>query len=554
MAPTVTTLIPRAAKPPAPAPPMQRSMSHTQEFKLQRSLRLRHVPVEAKRRDRAAIGVGIAATVLSIAACVHFYLAHQLLGYQDAYSHLEISRRILTGRTTGLAQLGAIWLPLPHLLQSLFAWNGTLYSTGLAGAIVSMAAYVACAVLIYRIIRVFSPRQAWPAIAAAAVFMTSPNMLYQQSTAMDELPFFAFALMATDGLVRWGQTKRPTYLLRAAVATMLAMLCRYEAWFLAGMFTITVLIMARRTGHSWRDIRGLTAVFAIFGVLAASCGWLLYNWAVTGVPINFLVGSNSSVDQMGKRHTDVEIGSWSRTLHAYGGVLVADIGIVVLAIAALGLLVFLIFERFSARSLPIIALATIIPFFIITIERGQEPIGVPPVNPYLLNLRFGLVALLPAALFIGYLIARLPRRTAVAASVLAILGLAAISANTFREHNVVTTQEAAEDFNAQAVQAQAGEFLQTHTTGPIMLNLVGNERVAFPVLDRVIYEGTKMGQTNIWKQALRDPRSVDAHIVLMRKSDQHGNDDVYIALHDTPQMGAYHQIFANADYIVYQLG
>src|SRR5262249_44379464 len=220
--------------------------------------------------DPFAIGVVIVASVVSIAACVHFYLAHQILGYQDAYSHLEISRRVLVGRTTGIAQLGAIWLPVPHILQSVFAWNGTLYETGLAGAFVSMAAFVVCVIRIYRIVRVFTPQLVWPALAAAAVFMTNANVLYQQSTPMDELPFYAFSLLATDGLVRWADTKRASHLLRAAIACMLAMLCRYEAWFLAVIFTIAVPIIARRIGHSWRDVRGLSGLFAMFGVAAAA--------------------------------------------------------------------------------------------------------------------------------------------------------------------------------------------------------------------------------------------------------------------------------------------
>ncbi len=513
----------------------------------------RRVTAEKTRRDPVAIGVAIVATVLSVAACVYFYRAHQLLGYQDAYSHLEISRRFLVGRTTGIAQLGAIWLPAPHILQAAFAWNPTLYATGLAGAFVSMISYVTCATLIYRIVRVFSPLLAWPAVAAAAVFMTDANMLYQQTTAMDELPFYAFALLTTDGLVRWADTKRASHLLRAAVACMLAMLCRYEAWFLGGIFTIAVLIMARRMGHSWRDVRGLTGLFATFGVVTAAGGWLLYNWAITGSPVNFLFGANSSSDQMAKRTTDVEIGSWSRTVRAYAGVLVSDHGILILAVAALGLVVLVTVDRFSARSVPILALTSLIPFFILTIERGQEPIGIPPVNPYLLNLRFGLVAALPAALLIGYLFTRLPKRFAVAASLVAIIGVTAISANAFAHHRLATVQEAAEDFNAQSMQARTGDFLKAHTTGPVLINLVGNERVAFPILDRVIYEGSKSGQTNIWTAALRDPHAVGADVIVMRNSPQHGADETYLTLHGKPALASYQMIYSNIDYSVYQI-
>jgi hypothetical protein len=219
-----------------------------------------------------------------------------------------------------------------------------------------------------------------------------------------------------------------------------------------------------------------------------------------------------------------------------------------------GLIAILAAERFSARSLPILGLATIIPFYLATIEGGQEPIGVPPINGYLLNFRFAPVAALPAALFIGYLLSRLPRRLAIGAAVLLTLGVSVASANTFRQHNLVTVEEAALDLVDQNTQAATGDFLQHHTTGPILLNLVGNERVAFPVIDRVIYEGTRQAKTNIWRSALQNPQAVGATIVVMRTSVAHGADDVYTALNGSPALAAYHVLLANDDYTVYGLG
>jgi hypothetical protein len=523
----------------------------TQEIRLRLSHQRRRENSQPAPRDRVAVGVAITAAAVSIAACVYFYREPGLLGYHDSYAHLEIGRRLLVGRTTGIAQLGAIWLPLPHILQAALAWNWTLYITGLAGAIVSMTSFVVSATLIYRIVRVFSPNSVAPGIVAATVFMLNPNMLYHQTTAMDELPFYAFALAAIFGLIRWADTKRPTYVLSAAIASMLAMLCRYEGWFLAGVLTVMVLIMARQTGHSWRDARGLAATFATFGAMTASTAWLIYNWLVAGSPLNFLYGPHSSADQMSRRTTDVQIGSWSKTLRTYGDAMVADHGWLVLALAALGLVVFLAFERFSARSLPVLALSTIVPFYLHAIEAGQIPIGVPPVNEYLLNLRFALVALLPAALVIGYLVARLPRRAVLIASILTVVALTAVNANVFRQDNVVTVREVSQHLADQALQADVGDFLEQQTAGPILLNLVGNERTAFPVLDRVIYEGTKSGNANIWSQALRSPQSVGAQVVLMRNSKQHGVDEVYAALHNKPAMAKYRVVLKNEDYTVY---
>ena len=531
------------------APPV----TPTQEFRILRALRSRHEVRTTATRDWAAFVVTGTAATLSLLACVYFFRQHLLLGYHDTYAHLEISRRVLTGRTTGIAQLGTIWLPVPHMLQALFAWNSTLYLSGLAGAFVSMASFVGCSTLIYRIARIFSPQRSWPAVAAASVFMTNPNLLYHQTTAMDELPFLVFALAATYRLIQWATTSRATLLLEAAIATMLAMLCRYEGWFLAGVFTIVVLVVARRSGHTWRDVRGLTGMFAAFGVLTASSGWLFYNLLITGNPLNFLYGPNSSADQMAQRHTDVAIGSWSTTVRAYTGALLADHGITILVAAAAGLVVFVLIERGSNRSLPVLALSTIIPFYLFIIERGQAPIEVPPVNPSLLNLRFGLIAALPAALLIGYLLSRLPARLAVIASIVVTVAATSISAATFRSHDLVTVAEVKLHLIDQESQTDVGDFLARQTSGPILLNLVGNERLAFPVIDRVIYEGTRDGRVNVWSSALRDPRTVGATIVVMRASGKKRADDVYTALHDSPAMAAYHEVYANGDFKIYQL-
>lgn len=129
-----------------------------------------------------------------------------------------------------------------------------------------------------------------------------------------------------------------------------------------------------------------------------------------------------------------------------------------------------------------------------------------------------------------------------------------LAVQAFGHHALITTAEADEDLAAQADQIKVADFLRDHTTGPILLNLVGNERAAYPVLDRVIYEGTKIGQKNAWTRALSSPASVDAHIVLMRSGGSRGPDDIYTALHNKPAMAAYHVVFHTDAYTVYQLG
>jgi hypothetical protein len=503
--------------------------------------------------DRTALAVGLVAALLSTVSTYYYFRHHLILGYQDSFSHLEISRRVIAGLSPGIAQLGGIWLPVPQLLQDLFSWNDTLYRTGLAGSAVSMACYVASVVLLYRLIRVYSGKRKWPAVAGAMVFATNVNVLYQQSTSMDELPFYAFTIAAIYYLVKWGETKNPTNLLVASIASTLAMLCRYEGWFLAGIYVICVFLMALRLGYSWRDSRGLALVSAVLGLLMAMAGWLLYNYLIFNNPLNFENGPNSSAAQMAQRHNDINIGNWSLTLKGYGYAVVSDLGLAMITAAAVGLVVFLAAERFSARSVPVFGLLTIVPFFLVTLEAGREPMSMPQQSG-LLNYRFGLVVAIPAAILVGYLFTRLPRPVGLPAALISVLALAALSGQSFERHQVVLATEAAQDLSAQAAQTEAGNFLVQRTTGPILLDVVQNERVGFDVVDRTIYDGTKESGTNQWAAVLRNPQAYDIRVIVMRlPNPAEPVDVVYFALHNSPRLRSYRLIYQSPAYLIYGL-
>jgi hypothetical protein len=504
-------------------------------------------------RDRMVLAVGLIAAVLSIASTYYYFRHHLILGYQDSFSHLEISRRVAAGLSPGIAQLGGIWLPVPQLLQDLFSWNDLLYQTGLAGSAVSMACFVASTVLLYRLIRVYSGERKWPAVTGAMVFATNVNVLYQQSTSMDELPFYAFTSVAIYYLVKWGETKNPTNLLPASVASMLAVLCRYEGWFLAAVYFVCVIVMALRFGYSWRDARGLALSHAIFGLLIPMSAWLLYNYLIFGNPLNFENGPASSAAQMAERHIDINIGNWPLTLEGYSYAVSSDLGLAVIAVAALGLVVFLVAERFSARSVPVLGLLAIVPFFLWTLEAGIEPLSMPQQSG-LTNYRFGLVVVIPAAILIGYLITRLPRLAVLPAALASVAALALISGQSFGRHQVVLATEAGQDLSAQQAQIQAGNFLMKHTTGLILLDIVQNERAGFDVVDRTIYDGTREAGINQWAAVLRDPQAYGIRVIVMRlPNPAEPVDVVYSALRDSPRLKSYRLIYHSPSYLIYGL-
>src|SRR3989344_6014494 len=84
----------------------------------------------------------ILAVILSIAATGYAFVNDIIVAYGDAESHLNIAKRVLDSITPGFAQLGGIWLPLPHILMLPFIKFDFLWRTGLAGSIVSGVAYI----------------------------------------------------------------------------------------------------------------------------------------------------------------------------------------------------------------------------------------------------------------------------------------------------------------------------------------------------------------------------------------------------------------------------
>jgi hypothetical protein len=503
--------------------------------------------------DWTAVAVGFIAGALSAASTFYYFRHHLVLGYQDSFSHLEISRRVVAGLSPGIAQLGGVWLPVPQLLQAMLSWNDTLYRTGLAGSAVSMSCYVASAVLLYKLIRVLSGGRRWPAVAGAMVFASNVNVLYQQATPMDELPFYAFTIAAIYYLVQWGETRNPTKLLTGSMASMLAVLCRYEGWFLAGVYVICVIVMARRLGYSWRDTRGLAFISGVFGLIIPVAAWMLYNYMIFDNPLYFADGPQSSAAQVTQRHETLNVGNWALTVRGYGYAVRSDLGLGVIMAAALGLVVFLAAERFSARSIPVCGLLAVLPFYLYALESGQVPMSMPGQSG-LLNYRFGLVAAIPAAILIGCLLARLARSVVPVAAMATALGLAAISAASFASHQVVLATEAAQDLSAQAGQIAAGNFLAGHTTGLILIDIIQNERVGFTVVDRTIYVGTKEAGRNQWPAVLADPRAYAVRVIVMRlPSPAEPADAVYAALHDSPRLSPYHVVYRSQSYLIYEL-
>ena len=77
--------------------------------------------------------------VWGIVAALVYFTQGLTLSHYDAKGHLVVARRVIDSLTPGWQQIGAVWLPLPHLLNLLPVQVDVLYRTGASGVAISIA-------------------------------------------------------------------------------------------------------------------------------------------------------------------------------------------------------------------------------------------------------------------------------------------------------------------------------------------------------------------------------------------------------------------------------
>ncbi|HLG59485.1 MAG TPA: hypothetical protein VI485_29370 [Vicinamibacterales bacterium] len=222
-----------------------------------------------------------AAAILAGLAAWLFYLNEGLvLAHYDAKAHLVVARRVIDSLTPGWRQIGAVWLPLPHLIQLLPTQIDVLYRTGAFGSLVSVGCFGIATWAMARLVLSITGSHVG-ALASAALFVLNPNLLYVQSTPMTEPLLLALTLLSVLWLHEWISSpatdhvpSKLGWILFAAAWT------RYEAWPILGA------ALAAAAFAMWR--RGLP-----FDVLASRM-WRVARWPAAAVGL-FLVLSRLTV-------------------------------------------------------------------------------------------------------------------------------------------------------------------------------------------------------------------------------------------------------------------
>jgi hypothetical protein len=502
------------------------------------------------RREETYIVLG--ASVVSIVAFLFFYGQGTTLGYKDMYSHLEIGRRVVVGQSTGFGQLGGIWLPLQHILMIPLVWNNFLYLTGLAGSLLSMAAYVTSVVAVFKIVRLLTDSRLG-GYTAALVFGLNPGVLYLQSTALTELLMYAALLLAVLGVLKWLKTDNYNFLMLAAFSTFALTLTRYEGWVMAIVLVAVVVYSCIRRGFPFakgdQKGQGLTLTFMSFALLGI-VAWMVWNGLIFGDPMNWVKGEYSSSEQVSTQQL-TQVGDLQASVMTYYYGMLGNMPVVLMIAALAGLVVLFIREKFSPESVLVMSTIVIIPFFMYGLFTGQQPMRVAQIDGDLYNLRFGVFAVIPASIMIGYLVGQATFklvRPVLAISAAVLVGAFFVVSFADNGEQIITQQEARSSINGMSEQAEVGDFLADKTRGRILMESFNNERALFEVQPRVVYEGAKF-----WDSALIDPTGArNAIDVIVMRTEPGNTDKVYDDLYEAPVMYEYSQVLETDHYRVYE--
>jgi len=235
----------------------------------------------------------IAATIGG-AAAVRYYVLGLTLSHYDARGHLIVARRIIDSITPGWQQIGAVWLPLPHLLNMLPVQIDAFYRTGASAVAISIVSFAAATAAIAWIVLLLTESAA-AALAASAVFALNPNIVYLQATPMTEPLLLGLTTLGIGLLIasNGSATGRPA---RAGVVLALACLTRYEAWPVTYAALAAALWTRWRSGDSVSTAARSVARVAVYPTVAI-LAFALFSRVVVGqwfVSSDFFVPDNKA--------------------------------------------------------------------------------------------------------------------------------------------------------------------------------------------------------------------------------------------------------------------
>ncbi|HVT01502.1 MAG TPA: hypothetical protein VHE53_04720 [Patescibacteria group bacterium] len=481
--------------------------------------------------------IGLLLIVVSV-ICYLYFLNNGLgLSYNDARSHLDIGRRVVEGLKPGIAQLGSVWLPLPHLLMVPTIWNDFMWHTGLSGAIISMISFVTTGILIYLILKELGVKIIGR-LVGVLIFAFNLNVLYLQSTAMTELLLLATMTAAAYELLLWFKKDNILDLIKSAFFVMLASLVRYDGWFLfvfAG-FLIAIEVFRKRGYKQTEGILILFATLAGFGILL----WFGWNLLIFHDPLYFIFGpyaAHTQQEQLAAAGNLATKGDLLFSIKVYLYAIAYNCNTFISVLGVIGAAVLWLDKKLNT-SIKIAATVLVAPliFNIIALYGGQSVLFIQGLSGNTwFNVRYGIYVLPSIAIFVGYLIQKSGKLRPVLIGLIMFVLLL-----SFLNFDAVTIDDARVGSSQKNVSQVSG-WLHNNANKPgfILVSAASHDAIIFSSgypMSKFIHEGTGA----YWIDATTSPDRW-ARWIVMRTNDN--NDATFRLVSKT-------KAWRNGDYIL----
>jgi hypothetical protein len=405
----------------------------------------------ALRGNWGALAIAAITFLFGTYAALYYSRVGLALAHYDARAHLVVARRILDSLTPGWQQIGAVWLPLPHVLNMLPVQIDAWYRSGASAIALSVTSMAVAAWALTR----FTVRTTGSVIggaAGAALLMLNPNLVYLQSTPMTEPLLIATCFVAILLTAAWVQAKGDADRRAAGWAIVAACMTRYEAWPVCAALIALAWLALLRQGQPAAASLGRTIGLAIYPALAlvlfsANSRWTTGTWFV---PPGFFVPENEALGHAALAFTQVRDSVQALSGDAWLWPAIASSLVILVAVAR---------RRESAPLLLVLALAAaaVLPWY--AFYQGHP-----------LRVRYGLPLVAASAALTATGIGLLWRAVRVPAAVAVVLW-AALQSSPFTAHAPMIA-EAQRDATNKIGRGTVTNYLRDHWDGtPIMMSM-----------------------------------------------------------------------------------
>jgi hypothetical protein len=512
--------------------------------------------------------VVLIAFVAAVLATTHYYYLGDIIAYGDAESHLNIAKRVISSLTPGFAQLGGIWLPLPHLLMVPFVANDFLWRTGLAGSIVSGIAFVISTVYVYKLVFLITKNRIAGGVGAAVFMLSTP---------LTELTLIVFFILSSYYFITFLQdTSKLVHLLLAALFGFFASLSRYDGWALvlmeAGILFLLYLpytvawkkwiptitrkepkISLSEALAQWEGKLLLFCTLAFFGILL----WLAWGYIILGDALYFTHSQFSAKSQQTGWAAKGELPAyhhfWTSIVY-YAYTSYVNIGAYVCVLALIGIALFILSKGIKGKWYIFLILSVPFIFNVATLFLGQSIIFIPGLTPStfqwtLFNVRYGVMMVPVAAFAVGYLYSKVPWFgkiivVLIVATQIILFGIGYAPTITLLDGTVGLSSYTVKTPGVQA-------WIDTHyDNGYVLLDdyarTVSIIRTTIPMQD-IVYIGNKP----YWLESLAAPQDHVKWIIMQR------DDTVWNTLWANPAGQAmlykyYNKVYTSTDILIFE--